>query len=369
MARKGNDWSGLASDLEKDQTVWLRVEDGKLDREEVLRVWQNTTRLTERLGGDFAHPRPPRQSPSGVIYQVAKLPQRRWSSLAYLMERREIGWDGASVLVEQLAEDLAQAEAAGLEPQGDIEHQILIDSSGEIMICGHWEQAVRADWAGGALLSILERLAGQEAETRQPVVQLRSRQVVGRLRSALTVAGALGAEEVSAARARKQIKAWLRDTPKRRRKWPWLLPPVIVGAIFLVSSLIPLPTRYVPDVKGASQSQAVTEIRKGGWQAKIKRVESSYRAGQVISQSPSAGSQLSEGSQITIRVASPRLDAEVPSLKGLDVATAKDLLAASGLRAKVFFVKQGPANQVQSTRPTAGSKLRSGETVTLVSAP
>ena len=72
---------------------------------------------------------------------------------------------------------------------------------------------------------------------------------------------------------------------------------------------------------------------------------------------------------VKLKVAAPKLDAEVPDLTGLDPETARDILAASGLNMKEYMVQNGPSNQIQSSQPAQGQKLRSGQTVTVTVAP
>ena len=107
----------------------------------------------------------------------------------------------------------------------------------------------------------------------------------------------------------------------------------------------------------------------GGWEAKVSQVPSEYQAGQVISQWPLAGKKLQKGKAVKLKVAAPKLDAEVPDLTGLDPETARDILAASGLNMKEYMVQNGPSNQIQSSQPAQGQKLRSGQTVTVTVAP
>lgn len=369
LVRLGGDWSGLGSDLKRDRPVWIRtLSTGQ--PEEALRAWRESTELTRRLGPSFAMPGAPKRSAGGKLYQVADIPQRRWSTLAFLMERGPIGIDGACLLVEQLSQDLAQAETAGLQPQGRLEDQILIDSSGNIMICGHWERAVRADWAGPALLSILERLAGDGAESEPSLAQLKSRDIVGRLKSASTVAASLRVSDISPQRGKRQVKRWLEDPPPKKRRWPAVaILAGIAGAIFVTYKLLPLPATYLPDVQGARVSEAKLQLEKAGWKVSSSPMPSDYKEGQVLSQWPAPQSELGQGKTVKLRVAAPKSQTTVPEIMGLDAEVAKDLLAASGLRMRRYMVETGPSNQVQAARPAVGTRLRSGEIVTVTLAP
>ena len=366
LVSEEGDWSGLGSDLKKDRGVWIRIVSSS-DSSQVMRAWRESTELTRRLGPSYALPSEPRRSASGSLYQVAEIPQRRWSSLAYLIERRDLGWDGASVLVEQIASEIQSAEQAGLQPQGRLEDQILIDRAGDLLICGHWEKAVRNDWAGPALYKILE--SATNCEGHAAARDLKSRNIVGRLRSARTVAEVLRSGPIDVQLARRQISGFLDEPPKKRTRWPWLLLPFCLAAIALAVSFVPLPATYLPDVTGAEVAEAKKEIESGGWEAKVSQVPSEYQAGQVISQWPLAGKKLQKGKAVKLKVAAPKLDAEVPDLTGLDPETARDILAASGLNMKEYMVQNGPSNQIQSSQPAQGQKLRSGQTVTVTVAP
>jgi len=232
MVSLKDDWSGMASDLYRDRSVWVRIL-STIKEDQALNVWRQNTELTRQLGRSFILPSLPKRTSCGAsLYQVADLPQQRWSNLTYLAQRSSIGWDGAVFLVEQLAEQLTNVEAAGLQPQGNLASQILIDGNGNIMICGHWEKAVRNDWAGPALLKILQQLIGSDNQDQPALTQLKAWQAVGRLGLATSISSALHVSDISppararaeaqsdwrqptreeTKRARQEIKSWLEDS-------------------------------------------------------------------------------------------------------------------------------------------------------------
>jgi serine/threonine-protein kinase len=133
--------------------------------------------------------------------------------------------------------------------------------------------------------------------------------------------------------------------------------------------LVTLPSQKVPNLQGASVSEAKQEIKDGGWKTKVIALPSDYQAGQIIKQWPNAGKVLADGRRIKLWVAAPKLDAEVPDTVGLDPETAREVLAASGLRMSENTVAQGPSNQIQSSLPASGQPVRKGSLVQITVAP
>lgn len=368
LARSG-DWSGTASDLAEDRACWLRIIRTS-DAEAALRAWRQTTEQAIRLGPGHVRAAAPRSSAGGLLYQTAELPQRRWRTLRTMLAGRgPLGWDASQVLIEKLAKDLVSAEKAGLQLSGDLASQVLIDPGGDLLFCASWEQAVRSDWAGPALLGLLEELA--EDDEHPVLANLRSRQLVGRLTSALTVSSALQSSAVSRAQAQGQLAAWLDLKERRKRRWPRrvAVATMLLGASYGAAQLVALPEAYVPDVQGATAEEARSELRRAGWKVQTIPTPSRYRAGQVVSQWPRPGTKLAAGRRLRLRVATPLLDASVPEVVGLDPDTAREVLATSGLRMNQYMIETGPSNQVQSQQPAPGTKLRRGQSVTVNVAP
>ena len=124
----------------------------------------------------------------------------------------------------------------------------------------------------------------------------------------------------------------------------------------------------VPDVTGTSRGTAESRLEADGLVAVIDEQESDEPEGQVIGQSPAAGTEVAKGSRITIRVSTGRKEETVPSVVGLD---ADD--AAAQLRSRGFGVQRrsrevqdaGDDGKVVSQRPGGGTELREGRTVVI----
>jgi serine/threonine-protein kinase len=87
----------------------------------------------------------------------------------------------------------------------------------------------------------------------------------------------------------------------------------------------------VPALVGSQRGAAVERIRGRGLEPSVSEEESSSPAGQVISQSPSAGSDVSVGSTIAIVVARAKKLTKVPSVVGVERREAVEAIRAAGL--------------------------------------
>jgi beta-lactam-binding protein with PASTA domain len=126
----------------------------------------------------------------------------------------------------------------------------------------------------------------------------------------------------------------------------------------------------VPDVVGEPASTARQELQQAGLRVEIERVASSKPAGTVIRQSPEAGTDVDDGTVVSLQVAKPRpaqpTTIDAPRLTGLDVADARARLRDLGLRSTVTRVNSPkPSGTVVDQSPSAGTALRRGETVAL----
>ena len=127
----------------------------------------------------------------------------------------------------------------------------------------------------------------------------------------------------------------------------------------------------VPDVVGEPVSTARRRLQEEGLRVEIARVASSKAVGTVIRQSPEAGTDVDDGSVVSLQVAKPRPTAapttiDVPRLTGLDVSDARARLRELGLRSTVTRVdSQKPAGTVVEQSPSAGSALERGDAVEL----
>ncbi len=93
------------------------------------------------------------------------------------------------------------------------------------------------------------------------------------------------------------------------------------------SSWFQVPLTEVPDVRGMSQKEAKDAIYKAGLFASFAKVASSEPEGRILGQSPSPGTQISQGKTVTVRVSSG-IPPAVPNLVGLKLEQVGDAVAA-----------------------------------------
>jgi beta-lactam-binding protein with PASTA domain/predicted Ser/Thr protein kinase len=145
-------------------------------------------------------------------------------------------------------------------------------------------------------------------------------------------------------------------------------PPVGTAVTIIVSSGKPLVN--VPDVTGESEGDAKAALQRANFNiTTTTTTTSSVPDGNVVSQSPSGGTQAASGSTVTLVIAKAPATTTVPGVKG-DTAAA----AASALRNAGFTVsqkskdvnKQTLDGVVISQSPGAGSTAAKGSAVTIV---
>ncbi len=125
----------------------------------------------------------------------------------------------------------------------------------------------------------------------------------------------------------------------------------------------------VPVLVGAQRSLAVQQIRGRGFTPSVEEEESSTPAGEVIRQSPSAGSKLPPGSTVSIVVSKGEEKATAPNVIGKLRAEAVEAVRAAGLEPDVSEQETevpSQAGRVTDQFPPPGSRLEPGSTVTLV---
>jgi serine/threonine protein kinase len=125
----------------------------------------------------------------------------------------------------------------------------------------------------------------------------------------------------------------------------------------------------VPEVTGETQASATATLAAAGLKVSVsKREVAEPAAGTVISQSPTAGSQLKVGDQVTIVVAQALKKTAAPSVVGQSEGQALAALTAAGFVSNtVSRTVTDPAKVgiVVQQSPAAGHKLTAGATVTI----
>ena len=125
----------------------------------------------------------------------------------------------------------------------------------------------------------------------------------------------------------------------------------------------------VPVLAGTQRSVAVQQIRGRGFTPSVEEEESSKPAGEVIRQTPNAGSQLPSGSTVSIVVSKGETKATVPNVIGKLRAEAVETLRAEGLKPTVNESETEVPSQVGRVTdqfPPPGSEVKPGSEVTIV---
>lgn len=125
----------------------------------------------------------------------------------------------------------------------------------------------------------------------------------------------------------------------------------------------------VPGVVGEDKDTAVSRVEGAGLQVNVNEQETTDQPeGEVIAQNPSAGTEVSAGSTVTITVAKAPPQSEVPDTVGLSENEAKSQLGAAGFKVAVETVQVGDPTQegiVQEQAPSGGRDATEGSTVTI----
>jgi beta-lactam-binding protein with PASTA domain len=140
------------------------------------------------------------------------------------------------------------------------------------------------------------------------------------------------------------------------------------SAVTIVVSRGPKLTK-VPVLVGTQRSAAVQRIRGSGFTPSIGEEESSKPAGEVLSQSPDAGSELEPGSTVSIVVSAGETRVTVPNEIGKLRREAVEAMRAAGLGPFVEEEETEVPSQVGRVIdqfPPPGKEVEEGAEVTLV---
>jgi eukaryotic-like serine/threonine-protein kinase len=124
----------------------------------------------------------------------------------------------------------------------------------------------------------------------------------------------------------------------------------------------------VPVLVGSQRRLAVQQIRGRGLTPSVSEQEDSSPAGEVISQSPSAGTEVEPGSTVSIVVSSGEEQPTVPNVIGRERSEAVEAVRAAGLTPTVEEEETevpGKVGRVLDQFPPPGSELKPGDTVTI----
>ncbi|MFT5358009.1 MAG: beta-lactam-binding protein with PASTA domain [Polyangiales bacterium] len=127
----------------------------------------------------------------------------------------------------------------------------------------------------------------------------------------------------------------------------------------------------VPSLVGVPSESAGDMVRNAGLRLVVSATEASDMAeGNVIRQSPLAGSTLPTGDAVDVILSSGPAMIEIPDLSGRAVAEARTALTGVGLEVTMDNTAQGGApGIVVSTSPEAGVEVAAGTNVTVRATP
>ena len=142
--------------------------------------------------------------------------------------------------------------------------------------------------------------------------------------------------------------------------WPAL-------ALLLLATLIGLGALWyftrseekpVPAVTGQRLDVAVSRLEDDGFKTDIVNRNNDAPRGIVYEQRPSAGTELEEGSSVTIFASKGPATVAVPNVVGLPESQARDRLAAAGLEVSAFEVfSDEPDGTVIAQNPGSGERV------------
>lgn len=145
--------------------------------------------------------------------------------------------------------------------------------------------------------------------------------------------------------------------------------PAPVGSkVTLIVSSGP-PQVGLPSVVGQDRGTAVATLKDLGLNVDIEQVDSKKAKGEVVSQSPTAGTEVDTGSSVTLQVSNGSESAKVPDVVGLSEGSATSRLENAGLNASVRTKQTGDLSQdgvVLSQSPGGDARVAKGDSVTIV---
>jgi beta-lactam-binding protein with PASTA domain len=126
----------------------------------------------------------------------------------------------------------------------------------------------------------------------------------------------------------------------------------------------------VPNVVGLQQNVAQRRLNRTGLAVRVQYIASSKPSGQVVDQSPVAGTSVKKGSraQISVSLGPNATTTQVPDVVGQDQQTATTTLQDAGFQVQVITIPATDPSQngnVVDEQPAGGSRAPQGSTVTI----
>ena len=158
------------------------------------------------------------------------------------------------------------------------------------------------------------------------------------------------------------------DEP-RTRWWIWLLVFLAVAAIAIGGYLLLFGNKVdVPNVRGKDAGEAADILHERGLEVAFVNEESdSVPKDEVISQDPSAGDSVREGTTVTLTVSGGKGTVAVPAVDGQSQQDAEDAMTNAGFKTAIKQANSDSVDEgdVISTSPAGGEQATKGRTVTL----
>jgi serine/threonine-protein kinase len=134
---------------------------------------------------------------------------------------------------------------------------------------------------------------------------------------------------------------------------------------------VPQPeSAQVPDVVGLTKQEATEVLVEAYFTPSVESVPSADPLNQVVGQDPAAGSSVTAGGAVTIRVSNGKIPTvKVPNVVGLTQGAASARLRALGFEVEVAFEDTSIRRQdgrVLSQAPGAGVKLEEGYPIAII---
>ena len=130
----------------------------------------------------------------------------------------------------------------------------------------------------------------------------------------------------------------------------------------------PVPTLALPDVVGLQVGQARARLGTLGLRVRVIQTRSDRPQGEVVSQSPDAGTRVRKGDRVEVGVSSGPALVTVPDVTGLDEDSARVQLEQAGFAVSVVNAATSDPSQdgiVTDESPVSGGQARQGATVTI----
>jgi beta-lactam-binding protein with PASTA domain len=129
-------------------------------------------------------------------------------------------------------------------------------------------------------------------------------------------------------------------------------------------------TVKVPNVVGLQQTVAQRRLHSAGLGTRVKYVSSRKPSGQVVAESPAAGTTVRTGAtaQISVSLGPSATTTQVPNVVGQDQQTATNTLQNAGFQVQVITVPATDSSQngiVVDAQPSGGTRAPDGSTVTI----